>query len=332
MLKIGFPWMRPEIVTLGEILVEIMRKNRNVPHNVPGVYLGPYPSGAPAIFIDTAANLGVSSGFIAVVGEDDFGELLLNCLRKDGVDTRHIRVATGYTTGTTFVMYYSSGARKFIFHLRHSAAGQLSPDDVEEEYIAKSKILHIMGSSLAVSESSRKACYKAVEIARNSNVTVTFDPNLRPELLDVETIRKICKPIIKSCRVILPSRDEAVALTGIRDPVEAGRRLIETEPEIAVIKMGGEGAVAVTEGEVLFDPPFEVREVDPTGAGDVYDAAFIYGLLKDWSLNKTMEFAGAAGAIKVTKFGPMSGPSSIGEVEEFIKEGKKKHIDYKKPH
>jgi len=319
--------MCPEIVALGEILVEIMRKDRDVPHNVPGVYLGPYPSGAPAIFIDTAANLGVSSGFIGVVGEDEFGELLLNRLRKDGVDTSHIHVAKGYTTGTTFVMYYSSGARKFIFHLRHSAAGQLSPDDVDEEYIAK---LHIMGSSLAVSESSRSACYKAAEIARNSNVTVTFDPNLRPELLDVETIRKLCEPIIKSCQVILPSRDEAATLTGIKDPVEAGRRFIETGPEIAVIKMGGEGAVAVTESEVLFEPPFEVREVDPTGAGDVYDAAFIYGLHKAWPLSKTLEFAGAAGAIKVTKFGPMSGPSSIGEVEEFIKEGKKKHIDYKK--
>jgi len=316
--------MCPEIVTLGEILVEIMRKDRDVPHNVPGVYLGPYPSGAPAIFIDTAANLGVSSGFIGVVGEDDFGELLLNRLRKDGVDTSLVRVAKGYTTGTTFVMYYSSGARKFIFHLRHSAAGQLSPDDVEEDYIARSKILHIMGSSLAVSESSRKACYKAAEIAQNSNVTVTFDPNLRPELLDVETIRKICEPIIKSCRVILPSRDEAATLTGIRDPVEAGKRLIEMGPEIAVIKMGDEGAVAVTEGEVLFEPSFDVHEVDPTGAGDVYDAAFIYGLLKDWPLSRTLEFAGAAGAIKVTKFGPISGPSSIEEVEEFIRRGKKK--------
>jgi len=320
--------MLPEIVTLGEILVEIMRKDRDVPHDVPGVYLGPYPSGAPAIFIDTAANLGVNTGFIGVVGEDDFGKLLLDRLRKDGVDIRHVRVAKGYTTGTTFVTYYSSGERKFIFHLRHSAAGQLSPDDVDQEYVGKSRILHIMGSSLAVSESSRKACYKAVKIAENSNVTITFDPNLRPELLDVEAIRKICEPIIKSCRVILPSRDEAAALTGIRDPFEAGRKLINMGPNIAIIKMGDKGAVAVAEEEKLIEPSFKVSEVDPTGAGDVYDAAFVYGLLKGWPLSKTMEFASAAGAIKVTRFGPMSGPSSIKEIEEFIRRGEKKSVDF----
>ncbi|MEM2612557.1 MAG: sugar kinase [Thermoproteota archaeon] len=322
--------MHPEIITLGEILVEIMRKDRDVPHDVPGVYLGPYPSGAPAIFIDTVANFGVSSGIIGVVGEDDFGELLLNRLRKDGVDVSRIRVMRGYTTGTTFVMYYSSGERKFIFHLRHSAAGQLSPEDVEEEYVAKSRLLHIMGSSLAVSESSKNACYKATEIARNSNVMITFDPNLRPELLDVETIREICMPMIKLCKVMLPSRGEATALSGVKDPIEAGKKLVNMGPEVVVVKMGDKGAVAITEEEVFFEPPFEVNEVDPTGAGDVYDAAFIYGLLKNWPLSKTMEFASASGAIKVTKFGPMNGPSSIKEVEEFIKKNRKKTLDLNK--
>ena len=316
--------MSPEVVSLGEILVEIMRKDRDVPHNVPGVYLGPYPSGAPAIFIDAAANLGLKTGFIGVVGEDEFGELLLERLRRDGVDVSRIRVLRGYTTGTTFVMYYSSGDRRFIFHLRHSAAGQLSPEDVDEDYIAESGLLHIMGSSLAVSESSRRACMKALRAAEKSDVTITFDPNLRAELLDVEVIRRICQPVIGSCKVILPSRDEAKALTGIDDPIEAGRRLISMGPEMAIIKMGSEGAVAVTREETIYEPAYIVSEVDPTGAGDVYDAAFIYGLLKDWSLERTLEFAGAAGAIKVTKFGPMSCPSSTREIEEFIRRGVKR--------
>jgi len=318
--------MCPDIIALGEILVEIMRKDRNVPHSIPGVYLGPYPSGAPAIFIDAAANLGAESGFIGVVGEDEFGELLLHRLRKDGVDTSHMRVGKGYTTGTAFVMYYSSGVRKFVFHLRHSAAGQLSPDDLENEYISDSKLLHVMGSSLAVSESSRTACYKAVEMAQDSGVTVTFDPNLRPELLDVETIRKICEPVLRVSRVVFPSSNEAATLTGTLEPVEAGRRLIEIGPEIAVIKMGDRGAAVVTREETLFEPAFEVSEVDPTGAGDIYDAAFACGLLKGWSLTKTMGFAGAAGAMKVTKFGPMSGPCSINEVEEFIKKTSKRRL------
>jgi len=318
--------MRPDVISLGEILVEIMRRDLDVPHSIPGVYLGPYPSGAPAIFIDAVANLGVNSSFIGVVGDDEFGELLINRLNRDGVDTRCIRVAKGYTTGIAFVMYYSSGERKFVFHLRHSAAGQLSPDDVKEEYISGAKFLHVMGSSLAINESCRESCYRAVEIAKKSGVAVTFDPNLRPELLDVETIRRICEPVIKASLVVLPSKDEATTLTGTADPLEAGMRIINMGPKIAVIKMGSDGALAITREETLFEPSFEVEEVDPTGAGDMYDAAFIYGLLKRWPMQRIMEFASAAGAIKVTRFGPMEGPSSVNEIEEFIAKTKKRKV------
>jgi len=316
--------MSLEIASLGEILVEIMRKDLDVPHDVPGTYVGPYPSGAPAIFIDAAASLGLKSGFIGVVGDDGFSDLLLNRLRKSGVDTEYVRVAKGFTTGIAFVMYYSSGERKFIFHLRYSAAGQLASDDVCYDFISKAKVLHVMGSSLSINENVQKACYKAVEIAQDSGVTVTFDPNLRPELLDVETIRKICKPVLSVSQIMFPSRDEAAVLTGIKDPIEAAHKLQAMGPQTVVIKMGAVGALAVMKKDIIFEPAFQVKGVDPTGAGDVYDAAFLYGTLRNLPLEKTLEFAGAAGAIKVTRFGPMGGPSSIREVEDFIQKTPKK--------
>jgi sugar/nucleoside kinase (ribokinase family) len=311
--------MSLEVVSLGEILVEIMRKDLDVPHNIHGTYVGPYPSGAPAIFIDAAANLGLRTGFIGVVGDDEFGELLLNRLRRSKVDTQHVRIAKGYTTGIAFVMYYSSGERKFIFHLRYSAAGQLTSDDVVLDYISKTKVLHIMGSSLAMNENVKKACYKAADIARDSGIMVTFDPNLRPELLKVETIRKICKPILKVSQIVFPSRDEAATLTGIKNPIKAANKLQKLGPQTVVVKMGATGALAVTNNDIVFEPAFKVKEVDPTGAGDVYDAAFIYGILRNLPLEKTLELAGAAGAIKVTRFGPMSGSSSHQEVEDFTR-------------
>jgi sugar/nucleoside kinase (ribokinase family) len=310
--------MSLEVLSLGEILVEIMRKDLDVPHNLPGTYVGPYPSGAPAIFVDAAANLGLGSRFIGVVGEDEFGDLLLNRLKKSGVDTEYIRIAKGYTTGIAFVMYHSSGERKFIFHLRYSAAGQLNSDDVRHDYILKTKILHVMGSSLAINENVKRACYRAVEIARESGIIVTFDPNLRPELLNVETIRKICRPILKASQITFPSRDEATALTGIKNPIEAAHSLQKLGPHTVVIKMGANGALAVTKRDVIFEPAFKVKEVDPTGAGDAYDAAFLYGVLKKMSLEKTLEFAGALGALKVTRHGPMGGSSSVQEVEDFV--------------
>ncbi len=318
--------MSLDVISLGELLVEIMRKDLDVPHDVPGIYQGPFPSGAPAIFIDAAANLGLNSGFIGVIGDDDFGNLLLNRLKNDGVNTEYVRIAKGYTTGTAFVMYYSSGQRKFIFHLRHSAAGQLCADDIREEFVSKAKVLHIMGSSLAINENVRDACYKAVNLAGNTNVVVSFDPNLRPELLDAETIKKMCEPVVKVSQVAFPSKDEIIALTGIDNPVEAARKLQTLGPDTVVVKMGSIGALVVTHKKVFFEPAFNVKEVDPTGAGDVYDAAFIYGVLKSLPIEKTAEVASAAGAIKVTKFGPMGCPSSIREIEKFVRCTHKKPV------
>lgn len=309
-----------EVVSLGEILVEIMRKRRDVPHNQVGEYLGPFPSGAPAIFADAAARLGLKVGFIGVVGDDDFGHMVLNRLREDGVDVKYVRVLPGYTTGTAFVMYYSTGERKFIFHLRHAAAGQLSPEDIDPDYIRSAKVLHVMGSALAVSESSREAVYKAVEIASEAGVTISFDPNLRPELLGVEKIREICKPVIEHAQIFLPSRGEIKPFAGVDDPREAALKVFEKGVNIVVVKMGSEGSLAVTKDGVTHIPAYPVEEVDPTGAGDVYDAAFILGYLKGWSIEKTLKFANAAGAIKVTRFGPMEGPISFEEVANFLRE------------
>lgn len=314
----------PDVISLGEILVEIMRKERDVPHYVPGVYLGPYPSGAPAIFIDAVARLGASAGFIGVVGDDDFGKMLIERLKKDGVDVSHIKVLPGYTTGTAFVMYYSSGERKFVFHLRHSAAGQLCAGDVDVKYIATAKYLHIMGSALSVSDSSKDACYKAAIEAKKRGVKISFDPNLRPELLDVEVIRRICAPMIALSDIIMPSEGEAIALTGKDNLIDAGKELLKLGAKIVVIKMGARGSVLITKENIIYEPAYEVDEVDPTGAGDVFDGAFIVGLLNGWNLRKCLEFANAAGAIKVTNFGPMEGPKDMNEVIQFMKTAKKR--------
>ncbi len=311
--------MELRILSLGEILVEIMRNKKDIPHTVPGEYLGPYPSGAPAIFIDTAARLGAHAGFIGCVGDDDFGTMLLKRLKNDGVDVSHIKVLKGYTTGIAFVMYYSTGERRFVFHLRYSAAGQLSPAHVDEDYVSRFNVLHIMGSSLSITEDSRNACYKALEIIYKKGGIVTFDPNLRPELIGIERIREISYPVIEKSKVIMPSKTELEALTGNKDIVKGAKKLLSMGPDIVVVKLGSEGSIAVTDEKVVKMSTFNVKEIDPTGAGDVHDAAFIVGYFGfEKGLEESLKFANAAGAIKVTRFGPMEGPKNINEILEFL--------------
>ena len=107
----------------------------------------------------------------------------------------------------------------------------------------------------------------------------------------MSAIRRLCKPALEVSEVVMPNRGEAETLTGVSDPVQAGQLLLRRGPRIAVIKLGEEGAVAVTKDLVIRQPAFKVKEVGPTGAGDVFDGAFVVGLLSGWKLERTLRFA-----------------------------------------
>ena len=106
-----------EIWTIGEILVEIMRPKAEMQLYDANEFLEPYPSGAPAIFIDTVARLGHSSAIIGGVGADDFGKCLLQRFKADGVDCRHIISVKDMSTAVAFVTYFKDRSRKFIYHI-----------------------------------------------------------------------------------------------------------------------------------------------------------------------------------------------------------------------
>jgi sugar/nucleoside kinase (ribokinase family) len=290
-------------------VVEIMRTGVDHPLSQTGEFVGPFPSGAPAIFIDAVARLGWPCRFIGVVGADSFGECVLNALKADGVDVAAIRTAPGYTTGIAFVAYRSDGSRNFVFHLPQSAAALLGPQDVEEAVLAGAAFVHVTGSALSVSESSRQACYRAVELAKKHGGRVSFDPNLRKELLSGETLRSICQPILSVCDVLLPSGPEAAMITGIEDQNAACQWLVGQGIPLVALKLGALGSRVFTPGQVFDAPPLAVKEVDPTGAGDCYGGAFVTGLLEGWELQKVARFANVAGALSVTRRGTMSAPS-----------------------
>jgi sugar/nucleoside kinase (ribokinase family) len=312
--------MKIEVVSLGELLVEIMRKELDKPLYAPADFVGPFPSGAPAIFIDAIARLGHSAGFVGAIGNDDFGKCILDRFKRDGVDSKHVKVMNNQTTAVAFVMYNSDGSRKFLYHIPYAAAGHLSPDDVDSDYFRSAKFLHLMGSSLSVNESSREACYKAIRLIKDGGGKVTFDPNLRPELLSIEKIREICQPVLQVCDVVMPSGDESRMLAGIEGSADdACKELLQHGPSIVALKQGEKGSVIYTRNDKIVVPSFKVQEIDPTGAGDCFGAGFIYGLLEGWELEKTARFANAVGAMATTKKGPMEGAPTLEQVLEFMK-------------
>ncbi|MFX0053259.1 MAG: sugar kinase [Candidatus Hermodarchaeota archaeon] len=317
--------MYPDIISLGELLVEIMREGIDVPHGKIGeIYKGPYPSGAPAIFIDSVARMAkpfnFSTGLLGTVGNDEFGECIINKLKIDGVDISQIIILDNYTTGIAFNQYSSDGSRKFIF--ASGAAGKIFPEKINEKYFSNVKALHIMGSALSISKSSRESCYKAIEFAKriNPNVIISFDPNLRSEMLDLKKILEFSEPVLKNTVILLPSGEEAEMLAGVKGAVNACINLLDQGPKIIVLKQGEDGCMIFTHKikEGLKVSGFKVKEIDPTGAGDSFGGAFIVGYLAGWSLSKTAKFANTVGALKVQHFGPMP-DTTYEEVEMFMK-------------
>lgn len=306
----------PDVVCIGTMLVEVMRSGLDQPMDRPGPFVGPFASGDTCIYTDTVARLGRSAGFIGCVGPDDFGRCLLDRFAADGVDISQVQILPGQTTGVAFVAYFTGGSRKFVYHWRHAAAGQLAPAHVNAGYLAGARWLHLTGCTMAASESGRDACYRAVELLPGG-ATLSFDANVRPELMTVEELRTMLQPVIARANVLLPSVGEAQMLTGAADD-EAGIRQWLAQGKTVVLKRGAQGCRIYQGDAVVEAPGFAVEEVDPTGAGDSFCGAFTVALLEGKSLAEAGRFANAVGALAVGKLGPMEGAPTRAEVEQFL--------------
>ena len=307
-----------DILTIGEALVEVMRTGIDQPLDQPGPFVGPYPSGAPFIFAVQAARLGMRTAAIGSVGADAFGECLLNQLEADGVAIDGIRKLPEQTTGVAFIAYRSDGARDFVFSL--GAGGCISSDMLKPALFDGLRCFHVMGSTLSMSEAVLSVCQEALELAQAAGALISVDPNLRPELLPPEAARIALAPFIAAADIFLPTEAELLQLTGADSKEEAIAVLLGARPErTIVVTRGAEGCSVYTKDDRMDVPGFQATEVDPTGAGDCFDAAFISGLLEGMPVQEAAQLANACGALAVSAKGPMAGAKSRADVERFMR-------------
>ncbi len=297
------------IWTMGEILVEIMRPQAGMELSEAGEFLGPFPSGAPAIFIDTAARLGHSAGIIGGVGADDFGRCVLDRLVKDGVDCSNVRESADRATAVAFVTYFTDGSRKFIYHIDGTPAVEGALTD--RDSIGQPDCFHIMGCSLMANDDFRHGILEVMDRCHITGAKISFDPNIRPELLGDRSLAEVVEPVMNVCSVLLPGVAELAMLGGRETVKENIEILFATYPlEVIVLKRGCQGCTVYTPDSSIDVPAYRVDEVDPTGAGDCFDAGFLCGWLDGKSLEESAQIAAAAGALNAMAFGPMEGDIS----------------------
>lgn len=307
-----------KVWTMGELLCEVMRPEIGVTLDEIGLFMGPYPSGAPGIFIDTVARLGHSAGIIGGVGKDDFGKCIIRRLSENGVDCSFVTEFEEGTTGVAFVTYFEDGSRKFLYHFpdtpatwsKAPPASQLG-EDVE--------YFHIMGCSLMACPDFAGEILKLIRELATKGVKFSFDPNIRPELMKDESVYKMVKEVMGYTHILLPGVSELLQITG-EDTVEDAITKCFKLPnlEIIALKNGSEGVNVHTRDQAIFQGVYEVDVKDPTGAGDSFDAGFLCGIIEGKSIKEAAKMAAAAGALNAAAFGPMEGDIHPASIKKLI--------------
>ncbi|MDY6961264.1 MAG: sugar kinase [Pseudomonadota bacterium] len=306
-----------KILTIGEILVEIVATRRGNGFREAVPLIGPFPSGAPAIFIDQVGKLGQKCAIISRVGDDDFGWVNIDRLTQDGVDVSGIDVLPHGTTGSAFVRYREDGGRAFVFNIRHSACGQIDLSDKTLALIDTCTHMHVMGTAL-YAPSVITSILTAVERIKAAGGTVSFDPNLRPEILDSPGMREALQTVLSRTDLFMPSGEELFLFAEAKTEKDAVDELLARNIKAIVVKRGDKGASYYDKDTKIDLDSYRVEEVDPTGAGDCFGAAFVTFWLQGMNPADVLRYANAAGARAVTRAGPMEGASTRAELDALI--------------
>lgn len=307
--------MIPDIVSIGEGLVEL-----NVVEPGPLRTARQYKvgwGGDTSNFVVAASHLGGRAGYITRVGADEFGQMLLDLWQTEGIDTSHVVIEPEGFTGIYFIARQGA-THSFTYYRKDSAASHLKREDVPEDYIARAQVLHVSGITQAISQTACDAVSKAIGIARSANVRVSYDPNVRSRLWDLERARGVVLETIQYADFVFPSREDAELILGQSKPTQIAEQLLAWGARTVILKLGSEGALLATRyGEQRF-APFRVKVVDTTGAGDTFAGAFMVAYVEGKSLVDCARSANAAAALATTGAGAVEAIPRRAQVEAFL--------------
>lgn len=314
--------MEFSVCAVGEILIDFTPAGKNEQGQT--MYIR-NAGGAPANVAAAVSKFGGKSVFMGKAGNDIQGRFLKSTLDDLRVNTEGLLLTDDYFTTLAFVDIDDRGEREFAFARQYGADKFLKEEEISEDLIKRSAILHV-GSVSLTEEPSRSAVKYAVETARNNDVLVSYDPNYREALWeDRREAVKHMREMLKYADLVKMSDDETEILTGERDYERAARKVCEMGASIAVVTMGRKGAFICNPGGECFVGGFESNTVDTTGAGDTFWGAFLYCFAQDGAnvdmitTERTREyalFANAAASLCVRKYG---GISALPSVDEIIK-------------
>ncbi len=299
--------MSLDVISLGELLIDFISTDG-------GVTFKRAAGGAPANVAVACSRLGLKSGFIGKVGDDGSGRFLRRTLEREGVDVSRVYLEKGGKTTLAFVSVDADGERHFRFH--RGADALLRPEEICTEYVRSSRVFHF-GSISLISEPARKATLKAVRAARNSGLTVTYDPNLRMSLWEsAKKARKWIGVGLEMAEVVKLNEEELKFMFG--PGIEEGAEKVLETADNVFVTLGKRGCYYADESSKGYSGPYRVKVIDTTGAGDGFMGGVIYGVLKGWEAERTASFSNAAGALTAIGIGVIASLPKLGDVLRLV--------------
>src|SRR5574341_2224008 len=318
-----------DIVTLGEALIDMFPAE--VGRGLADVTaFHPKPGGAPANVAIAARRLGAKTAFIGKVGDDSFGYLLRDVLRREGVDTTGLRFDSEARTTLAMIAMRDANTAEFMFYRNPGADTRLAPSDLDTDLLQQTQALHF-GSLSLTDEPARSATHAAAEIARQGGALISFDANYRPHLWisPAEAALRI-RAVMDMVDVLKVNESELDLLAGTTDPVEGSRILLNEGPSLVLATMGEQGSYFRSQLGAEFVPSFQVEALDATGCGDAFMAGALARLIlirDDWrsrldvdSLREIVRYGSAVGALTALEYGVIPALPSAREVELFLEQ------------
>ncbi|WP_346684189.1 carbohydrate kinase family protein [Anaerostipes butyraticus] len=323
--------MKNKLCGIGEALIDFIP-------DVKGERLKDVPSftrvagGAPANVIGAVTKLGIPSKMLTKLGDDPFGDYIIDVLNDAGIDTSNIERDQEGETALAFVSLAADGNRDFKFYRKNSADLRYSVDDIPEDILDDCGMIHFCSVDL-VESPMKEAHKKLIDMAIEQGVKVSFDPNLRFSLWDdLDALKKTVNDFIPYADIIKISDEELEFITGKTDIKDAVPDLLSGRAKYVIYTKGADGAEIYTKDGVVEAPGYSIDVRDTTGAGDSFIGAFLFCILRDEiddldsvskdKLYEYLDFANAYAANTSTKEGALAAMATMDEIQEWIKNRK----------
>lgn len=274
--------------------------------------------GAELNFAIGCARLGLTSRWISRLGHDEFGRVIYNFARGEGVDMSQVQLVKGYPTSLNFKEIHEDGSGKTFYYRYESPILTLTTSDITEEMFEGIHLVHLSGVFLAISPNNIQIALEIIKKAKKRNIPISFDPNIRLKLWTIEEAREAFEKILPHVDIFLTGLEEVRLIFGRDSKADLADIAKHYHIKDFVVKDGGNGSSVFRNGVWTDRQAFQISVVDTVGAGDGFDAGYIYGYLNQYDPEEILRFANGVGALVTTVSGDNEGLPYLEEVLSFI--------------